>query len=68
MIMLEFQDTKTFLLKDTLKIGQIKDIAQWTYVISDLNGEKIAWSFYEKELQKADQKEYRTKKVIKKRR
>ena len=30
----------------------------WTYVISDLNGEKIVGSFYEKELQK--------KKVIKK--
>ena len=30
----------------------------WTYVISDLNGELIAGTFYEKELQKTNQKEY----------
>ena len=34
-------------------------------MISDLNGEEIAGSFYEKELQKTNQKEYRTGKVIK---
>ena len=28
----------------------------WTYVISDLNGEEIVGSFYEKELQKTNQK------------
>ena len=38
----------------------------WTYVISDLNGEEIVGSFYEKELQKTNQKEFRIKKVIKK--
>ena len=37
----------------------------WTYLISDLNGEGIAGSFYEKELQKTNQKEFRTEKVIK---
>ena len=37
----------------------------WTYVISDLNGEKIMGSFYEKELQKTNQKEFRIEKVIK---
>ena len=31
----------------------------------DLNGEKITGSFYEKELQKTNQKEFRTEKVIK---
>ena len=35
-------------------------------MISDLNGEKIAGNFYEKELQKTNQKGYRTEKVIKK--
>ena len=37
----------------------------WTYAISDLNGEEIVGSFYEKELQKANQKEFRIEKVIK---
>ena len=37
----------------------------WTYVISDLNGEEIAGSFYEKESQKTNQKELRIEKVIK---
>ena len=34
------------------------------YVISDFNGEKIIGKFYENELQKANQEEYRIKKVI----
>ena len=38
----------------------------WTYVISDLNGEEIVRSFYEKELQKTNQKQFRIEKVIKK--
>ena len=36
----------------------------WTYVISDLEGEKIVEMFYEKELQKQI-KEFRVEKVIK---
>ena len=70
--MLVFQNTKTFLLKDTLKIGQeffvlskIKYTVPWTYVVTNLNGGKIAGSFYEKELQKTNQNEYRIEKVIK---
>ena len=38
-----------------------------TYVISDLKCEEIVGTFYEKELQKAIQKEFRVEKVIKKR-
>ena len=34
-------------------------------MISDLNGEKIAGSFYEKELQKTNQNQHRIKKVLK---
>ena len=37
----------------------------WTYVISDLNGEEIVGLFYEKELQKINQKEFRFENVIK---
>ena len=42
--MLEFKNTKTFWLKDTLQIGQkfvvskIKKTVPWTYVISYFNG------------------------------
>ena len=34
-------------------------------MIIDLNGEPIAGSFYEKELQKTNQKEFRIEKVLK---
>ena len=37
-----------------------------TYIINDLNGEEIIGTFYEKELQKTNQKEFRIEKVIKK--
>ena len=37
-----------------------------TYVINDLNGEEIIGIFYEKELQKTNQQEFRIEKVIKK--
>ena len=40
----------------------------WTYEISDLNDEENVGSFYEKELQNTDQKEFRIEKVIKKKR
>ena len=42
-----------------------KSTMSWTYVISDLNGEKIGGTFYEKELQKTNQKEFRVEKVKK---
>ena len=53
--MLEYQNRKTFLLKDILQIGQkevfviskIKNIIPWTY--------EIVGNFYEKELQKTNQ-------------
>ena len=43
----------------------VKDTVPWTYVISDLNGEKIAGSFYEQELQKTSQEKFRIEKVLK---
>ena len=36
------------------------------YVINDSSGEKIVGTFYEKELQKTNQKEFRIEKVLKK--
>ena len=46
-------------------ISKIKNTVPWTYVVSDLNGEEITGSFYEKELQKTGQKEFRIEKVLK---
>ena len=46
-------------------IKKIKNTVPWTYVISDLNGEEIVGSFYEKELQKTNQREFIIQKVIK---
>ena len=46
-------------------VSKINNTVPWTYVINDLNGEKIIGTFYEKELQKTNQKEYRTEKIIK---
>ena len=37
-------------------VSKTEDTVPWTYVISDLNGEKITGSFYEKELQKSKSK------------
>ena len=71
--MLGFQNSKNFLLKrysqnwsdEVFIIRKIKNTVPWTYVISDLNGEPITGSFYEKELQKTNQKEFRIENVIK---
>ena len=34
----------------------IKNTVPWTYVINDFNGEEITGTFYEKEVQKTNQK------------
>ena len=46
-------------------IKKVKNTFPWTYVINDLNGEEITGTFYEKELQKTNQEEFRIEKVIK---
>ena len=47
-------------------IKKVKNTVPWTYVINDLNSNEITGTFYEKELQKINQHEFRTEKVIKK--
>ena len=47
-------------------VKKIENTVPWTYVINDLNGEEIIGTFYENELQKTDQKEFRIEKVLKK--
>ena len=47
-------------------IKEAKNNVPWTYVVNDLNDDEIIETFYEKELQKANQQEFRIEKVIKK--
>ena len=47
-------------------ISKTKNTVPWTYVINNLNGKEIMEKFYEKDLQKTNQKEFRIKKVLKK--
>ena len=46
-------------------VSKIKNAVPWAYTINDLNGEEIIETFYEMELQKTNQKEFRIEKVIK---
>ena len=53
--MLEFLNTKIFLLKDMHQIGlknflisEKLKVVPWTYVINELNCEEIIGTFYEK--------------------
>ena len=58
--MLEFENKKNIFAKvytpnwseEVFVVSKIKNTARWIYVISDLNGEPITGSLYEKELQK----------------
>ena len=48
--------------EEVFVINKTKNTVPWTYVINDLNGEEIIGTFYEKELQKTNQKEFRIEK------
>ena len=71
--MLGYQNIKTFwqkalfqiLSKKILWLKKLKNNEPWTYVINDLDDEEIVGTFYKKELQKRNQKEFRVEKVIK---
>ena len=43
----------------------VQNTIPWSYVINDLNGNEIIGTFYEKELKKSNQQEFRIEKVIK---
>ena len=51
--------------EEVFVVSKIKNTVPWTYVISDLNGEPILGSFYEKELEKTNQEKFRLEKVLK---
>ena len=64
--MLECQNIKNIFAKGytnwsakVFMIKKIRNIVPWTYIINDLNGEETVGTFYEKELQKTIQNEFR---------
>ena len=52
-------------MEEVFVVSKIKNTVLWTYVISDLNGEPITGSFYEKEFQKTSLEKFRIEKIIK---
>ena len=51
--------------EEVFAVSKIKNTIPWTYVVSDLKGEEITGSFYEKELQKTSQENLEQKKYLK---
>ena len=51
--------------EEVFLIKKVKNTVPWIYAISDLNGEEIIGTFYEKELQKTNQQKCGIEKVIK---
>ena len=45
--------------EEEFAIEEVKNTVPWTYAISDLNGEEIIGTFYEKELLKTNQQTFR---------
>ena len=72
-IQLEYQNIKIFFAKgntpswseEAFVIKKVKKTVSWKYVFNDLNGEEIAETFYKKNCEKTNQKEFRIEKVIK---
>lgn len=52
--------------EEVFEIDAVKYTNPYTYVLKDMNGEIIAGSFYNEELQKIDQDVYRIEKIIRK--
>ena len=50
--------------EEVFVIKEVKNTVPWTYVISDLNGEEIIGTFYEKKLRKTNQEKFRIEKVL----
>ena len=46
-------------------IKKVKNTVLWTYAISDLNREETVATFYERELQKTNQKGFRVERAVK---
>ena len=71
-MLLEYQNKNIFakvytpnFSEEVFMIKKVKNTISWTNIISDLKREEIFGTFYENELQKANQKKIRIEKVIK---
>ena len=53
------------MVRRSFVIKKVKNTVPWTYVIHDLNNEEIIGTFYEKELLKTNQKEFRIEIIFK---
>ena len=51
--------------EEVFVIKKVTNTVLWTFAINDLNGNEIIRTFYEKELKKTNQQEFRVEKVIK---
>ena len=51
--------------EESFLIKEVKNTVPWTSAINDLSSEEIIRTFYQKELQKASQQEFKKQKVIK---
>ena len=50
--------------EEVFMIKKVKNTVLWIYIISDLNGEEIVGTFYDNELEKTSQKEFRIENVL----
>ena len=50
--------------EDVFVVKKVRNIVPQAYVINDLNGKEIIGTFFEKELKKTNQQEFRVEKVI----
>ena len=50
--------------EEVFLIRKVKNTVPWTYFIKDLKGEIIVGTLYDKKLQKTNQKQFRTGKII----
>ena len=71
-MLLEYQNKNIFakvytpnFSEEVFMIKKVRNTISWTNIISDLKREEIFGTFYENELQKANQKEITIEKVIK---
>ena len=51
--------------EEVFLITKFKNTVSWAYIINDLKGEEIVGTFYKKELNKTNQKEFRVQNIIK---
>ena len=52
------------LSEEVFIIKNVENTVCWSCLIEYINGEKIDWTFYEKDLQKANQTEFRIEKEV----